>query len=390
MTPTRDPSSLRRLSRRDFLKLSGLTGLAALAAGCGVDRTAMATPVPAATASPTPSLAVPPAPSPTATPAWRSLVALGRADGYDPAALRTELERMFDSLGGLGGLVRPGARVGIKPNLTGETWWDAQLPVPATELFATHPAVVQALAEILLDAGAAQVTVMEGLGDALIFSRWGYVDMARPLGLSLVDLCNPAPYVSFKPFPVGPKYSVYDSFYLNGLLNELDVFISVAKMKCHVTAGVTLSMKNLFGIAPIAPYRRHADDNNRSAFHDTAAFDRRVPRVIVDLNLARPIHLAIIDGVRTAEAGAGPWDAGLSPVRPGVLVAGRDAVATDAVAAAVMGFEPAAPSGSPPFVGGENHLALANDLGLGTNRLAEIGVTGPQIDEVRFLFQPVK
>jgi uncharacterized protein (DUF362 family) len=297
---------------------------------------------------------------------------------------------MLESLGGLGDLVRPGARVGIKPNLTGETWWDAGLPVPSTELFATHPALVQALAEILLDAGAGKVTVMEGLGDPLIFSRWGYVQMAKELGLDLVDLCSPAPYLQFKPSPVGPKFNIYDSFYLNGLLKELDIFISVGKMKCHATTGVTLSLKNLFGIAPISLYRRHAEDNNRSAFHDTAAFDRRVPRIILDLNLARPIHLALIDGVLTGEGGAGPWDAGLSPVRPGVLVAGRDPVAADAVAAAIMGFDPAAPSGSPPFIGGENHLALAHDQGLGTNQLSEIGVTGPQVRDVLFPFKTVE
>jgi uncharacterized protein (DUF362 family) len=80
------------------------------------------------------------------------MAAIGRAASYDPALLRTELERMLEGIGGLADLVRPGARVAIKPNLTGGTWWDASLPAPAPELFVTHPALVQALAEILLDA----------------------------------------------------------------------------------------------------------------------------------------------------------------------------------------------------------------------------------------------
>ena len=377
-----------RLSRRDFLKLCGLSGLGLFLSGCGAGANQPEPAPPASTTSS--SQAAAPIPTATPAPVYRAQVAIGRVRSYDPQALRAELERMLESLGGLGDLVRPGAKVGIKPNLTGETWWDAGLPVPATELFATHPSLVQALAELLLDAGAGKVTVMEGLGDPLIFSRWGYVEMAKPVGLDLVDLCCPAPYLQFIPFPVGPKYNIYDSFYLNGLLKELDVFISVGKMKCHATTGVTLSLKNLFGIAPISHYRRSEQDNNRSAFHDTAAFDRRVPRVILDLNLARPVHLALIDGVLTGEGGAGPWDAGLSPVRPGVLVAGRDAVAVDAVAATIMGFDPAAPSGSLPFTGGENHLALAHDQGLGTNQLSEIGITGPQVRDVLFPFKTVK
>jgi len=390
LNPLRKSTSYRRLSRRDFLKLGGLSGLGLLLSGCGLGGSGTEPAPPAATAEATSGLIATPAPTSTPAPAPRARVAIGQARSYAPQGLRTELERMLESLGGLGDLVRPGARVGIKPNLTGETWWDTGLPVPSTELVATHPALVQALAEILLDAGAGKVTVMEGLGDPLIFSRWGYVEMAKELGLDLVDLCSPAPYLQFKPFPVGPKFNIYDSFYLNGLLKELDIFISVGKMKCHATTGVTLSLKNLFGIAPISLYRRHAEDNNRSAFHDTAAFDRRVPRIILDLNLARPIHLALIDGVLTGEGGAGPWDAGLSPVRPGVLVAGRDPVAADAVAAAIMGFDPAAPSGSPPFIGGENHLALAHDQGLGTNQLSEIGVTGPQVRDVLFPFKTVE
>ena len=67
-----------------------------------------------------------------------------------------------------------------------------------------------------------------------------------------------------------------------------------------------------------------------------------MPRVVVDLNRVRPIHLALIDGIKTVEAGEGPWIKTMAPVAPGVLVAGKNPVATDAVAAAVMGFDPTA------------------------------------------------
>jgi uncharacterized protein (DUF362 family) len=378
------------LNRRQFLQLLGLSGASAFLAGCNPFKPPVSTP-PTATLAPAagPTSTVLPSPTATAVPSYKSLVAIGQAGSYAAAPIRAQLQSMLEGIGGLKDLVKPGAHVGIKPNLTGGTWWDASLPAPAPELFVTHPALVGELVRLLYEAGAGKVTIMEGLGDARIYSQWGYTDMAAAVGAELVDLCSPAPYADFRLFPVGPTFQVYDSFYLNPILSELDLFISVAKMKCHATTGVTLSLKNLFGIAPIQFYRRHVEDNNRSAFHDTQAFDRRVPRVIVDLNLARPTHLALIDGIFSGDAGAGPWDPGLRPIRPGLLIASRDAVAADAVAASLMGFDPAAPSGSHPFTGGENHLALAAAAGLGTHDLSTIGVLGPRIQDVRFPFQTV-
>jgi uncharacterized protein (DUF362 family) len=376
------------LDRRQFLKLLGISGLAAMLQGCGLGKlTGAATPtsLPAVfTATGTPP------PTPTATPIYRSHVAIGQAVSYDVNELRRRLQAMFDGLGGLADVIQPGARIGIKPNLTGGTWWDSSLPVPAAELFEVHPALVQALGELLVDAGAGPLMIMEGLGDPAAFATWGYTDVAARLNARLVDLCFPAPYKDFGVFPVGKGWKVYDTFYMNALLREVDVFISVAKMKVHSTTGVTLALKNLFGIPPISGYKRSKDDTNRSAFHESTTYDRRVPGVIVDLNLARPVHFALIDGVRTAEAGAGPWDKGYGPVRPGLLVAGKDPVATDAVAAALMGFDPQAPSGSHPFEYADNHLDLASQAGLGTNHLGEIGVIGRPIAEVAFPFKPVR
>jgi uncharacterized protein (DUF362 family) len=77
-------------------------------------------------------------------------------------------------------------------------------------------------------------------------------------------------------------------------------------------------------------------------------------------------------------------------IAPGVLIAGKQALATDAVAAAVMGFDPRADYPSVPFLHGDNHLNLAVERKLGTNRLDEIAVAGASIDEVRRQFKPAK
>jgi len=348
---------------------------------------AVATATTPATLAPAPSPTVR-LPTPTPTPVPRAQVALGQARSYAPSIVRSQLQAMLDSLGGLSDLVRPGARVGIKVNLTGGTWWDSPDKPPATETFVTHPAVVGALGQLLLDLGARKLYIMDGAADDTCWVKWGYAAMAKPLGADLVNLCQPAPYPGFADFAVGPRAAIYDAFSLNGRVRDVDVFISVAKLKTHSVMGVTLALKNLVGLTPLPGYKLKPADTARSALHGRAAYDKRLPRVIMDLNLARPVHLAVIDGIYTCEGGAGPWDTTLSQVRLGVLVASRDVVAADAVGTALMGFDPAAASQTAPFVHTDNYLALAQSLGLGTHRLEDIGVAGGSLEQLRRAFKP--
>ncbi len=396
MKPNRLQLPSKPMSRRQFLRHVGEAGAGLLLAACAPDQKAQptlpATPTQAPTATPLPPSATPTAtaiPTVTATPLppARASVAIGQAQTYDQALIRQQLESMLDGLGGLSDLVKPGARVGIKVNLTGATWWDGEGKPKATEYFVTHPAVAGALGELLRDAGASELYIVDGIVDETCWDKWGYTEMAQPLQARLVNLCKPEPYSAYKTFFVGENWQIDDRFYLHPLLDELDVFVSVAKLKVHSTTGVTLSMKNLVGLAPIEEYRLKETDTNRSALHGSATFDTRMPRVILDLNRARPVHLAVIDGVITCEGGPGPWQE-LNQIWPGVLVAGKEPLATDAVSTALMGYDPGAPSGSLPFLHGENHLALAADMGLGTNQLSEIRVVGPAIQEVAYKFKP--
>jgi hypothetical protein len=68
-------------------------------------------------------------------------------------------------------------------------------------------------------------------------------------------------------------------------------------------------------------------------------------------------------------------------------VAGFNAVSTDAVAAAVMGFDPRAPHFTAPFETRENHLLLAEQTGLGTADLSRIEVRGLRVEDVRTPFR---
>jgi hypothetical protein len=156
----------------------------------------------------------------------------------------------------------------------------------------------------------------------------------------------------FVTFSVGPSWQIYDVFYMNSVLKS-----------------VTLSLKNLIGLVPISLYRQDGNQNCRSAFYESTQYDQCLPRVVIDLNLARPVHLALIDGIKTVEGEAGAWERSYNPVPPGLVTASKSRVAADAVSTAVMGFDPNRSSGSYPFSYADNHLALAREAGLGTNRL---------------------
>jgi len=82
-----------------------------------------------------------------------------------------------------------------------------------------------------------------------------------------------------------------------------------------------------------------------------------------------------------------PDQSGLhAAVHPGVLIAGRNCVCTDAVGTAVMGFDPFADRGTPPFETSDNMLRLAEHLGVGTRDLKRIELVGTPISKARFMY----
>ena len=108
-----------------------------------------------------------------------------------------------------------------------------------------------------------------------------------------------------------------------------------------------------------------------------------MPRCVADLVAARPIHLAIIDGVES-QTTVETVSRNATYVKPHLLVAGTNAVCVDAVGAAVMGFDPMADRGSLPFERCDSTLRLAEELGVGTRDLKRIEVIGGRISDLVF------
>jgi uncharacterized protein (DUF362 family) len=345
-------------------------------------------------------------------------VAVARCATYDNNVLLATFSAVFDQLGGLGRIVG-GKTVTIKLNLTGSPALRIQgKPLGVTHY--THPRTAGALAHLLGKAGARRVRFVEScwatagpLEEYLLDSGWNIRTLLSAAnGVEFENtnaLGKSKSYSRLKCPHGGYLFSAYD---LNRAYEDTDVFVSMAKLKDHETCGVTLAMKNCFGITPASIYgddARAAEPNesptkgrltvlhqgkrgpstsapqelNPSSSRDPGY---RVPRITADLVAARPIDLAIVDGVETIAGGEGPWIEGVRPVKPGVLIAGTNPVTTDAVAAAIMGYDPAAPRGVKPFGKCDNTLLLAESLGIGSTDLKRIEVRGTPITEVVYRF----
>lgn len=310
-------------------------------------------------------------------------VAATQSDTYDSQFIRGRVEHLFDSLGGISDVVGPGDKVAIKINLTGGSAWvnDPNLNgVDIRECAWTHPEVLRAVGELLIDAGVnpADLFIVEALWDYSCYQDYGYQEVQQYLGAGMVNLNQASPYSGFASISTGPDHFYYDSFTLNRILDEVDAFVSIPKMKQHYEAGVTHSMKNLVGITPLSLYQIPSQQGYRSAIHyEGGAIGYHLPRSICDLNMARPVNLAVIDGVKNAIGGEGPWNETFEPYESGLLLAGKDSVATDSIASYVMGNDPEAPTLQRPAGGTcDNHLYLAAGIGMGINELAEIQLVG--------------
>ena len=365
--PAQTPAGVGQsaISRREFLKGVGALAAGLALAGCGVE------------------------PAPQNLTGSSPVVAIAKAANYDRALIRKQMETLLDAIGGVQDVLAHGTRVAIKTNLTGGIQSGSLPGISEIESFLTHPEVVRAVAELLRDAGAKEIFIVEAVYEKESWPYYGYETMAKEVGATLVDLNYAEPYADFAKTSPGTQPLIYEEFQFNPILNEIDAFVSVSKMKCHNTAGVTHSMKNLFGLVPYRFYEINKGDRYRSAFHGPAnETRRRLPQVIMDLNVARPVNLSIIDGVLTSEAGEGPWIPAMGPIKSGLLMAGKNALATDSVATAAMGFDPTADYPDEPFVHANNHLNIAVKLGMGTNKLDEIKVVGEKLADVTQQFKP--
>jgi len=136
--------------------------------------------------------------------------------------------------------------------------------------------------------------------------------------------------------------------------------ISAAKLKTHNETGVSLGMKNMFGLLP---------EKLKFKYHL-----RGISKVVVDINTVLRSKLTVIDGFYALE-GTGPTSG--APVKMDVVIAGKDPVATDAIGCRVMGINPEE----------IYHIRRAYEKSLGEIDKTKIELVGNRLEEVMRKFR---
>ena len=154
---------------------------------------------------------------------------------------------------------------------------------------------------------------------------------------------------------------MFDRYPLPQRAVEADAFISVQKVKNHAFMGVTLAMKNLFGLMCVPPGGRP-----RAYYHHLV----RMPYMLADLGRIFNPALNILDAmVCQAEE---EWGPGKYPQVPNTLIAGDHVIATDACATHLMGHDPLSDWLTEPFHRDRNSIRVAAEGGFGTVDLNQI------------------
>jgi uncharacterized protein (DUF362 family) len=281
------------MNRREFIKVSAVASLSSLVGGCRPsvrwDRDAYRKPA-------------------------TSRVAILEARNYQ-ASLEDIIRRGIH----LFKLDLKGKRILLKPNL---------VEFDPKGVINTHPAVIEAAIRSFRRLGAREVVVAEGPGhrrdSEYLLTASGIYDVINEHRVRYVDLnTDDVRLTKFR-----SSFTNLRQLYLPETLFNADLLVSMPKLKTHHWAGVTLSLKNMFGVVPGSVYGWPKNVLHWAGIHGS----------ILDINSSLPIpQFAIVDGIVGME-GNGPIQG--QAKQSGVLILGDDLVATDATAARLMKIEP--------------------------------------------------
>jgi uncharacterized protein (DUF362 family)/Pyruvate/2-oxoacid:ferredoxin oxidoreductase delta subunit len=210
----------------------------------------------------------------------------------------------------------------LKPNLLSSTR-------EPEEHVNTHPAVVRALAEQLIEEFSCEVAIGDSSGSFTRGSTRRALERSRMLEVAgAVGACIYNVDAQPRHVAVHPGSRIYREIPLPANLDRFDLIISVAKLKTHVLTYTTGPVKNMLGLVP---------GGAKKQAHMKAPHPGEFATLLCDLYAALPRAVAFVDGIVGME-GKGPSNGGLRHME--LLAASTDPVALDSFCAEAMGFEP--------------------------------------------------
>jgi uncharacterized protein (DUF362 family) len=191
----------------------------------------------------------------------------------------------------------------------------------------TDAQLIGAAAEAFLRLDAASVIVAEGPGHHrdtdLLIHETGLADQLRQRKLAFVDL-NRDELIKTK---LQANYSGLGHLWLPRSVLAAGFIVSMPKVKTHHWTGVTLSMKNMFGIVP----------GNRYGWPKNVLHWAGIHESVLDICATVRPHFVIADGVVGME-GDGPLNGTAKELH--TILLSDDPVAADSTLARLLGWEP--------------------------------------------------
>ena len=264
------------------------------------------------------------------------------------------IRALVEQMGGMGRFVRPGERIVLKANLL--------RAAPPESAICTHPAVVEAVARLVKEAGGTPV-ICDSPGGALhkeavlrsLYEKTGMAAAAAAAGAEL-SMDSSTRTVSL------PEGKVLRQAEIITPVAEADGVIDLCKMKTHVLMSMTGAVKNLFGVIPgLSKVGYHATHPDHETFAD----------VLLDLTGYVKPRLSLMDGILAME-GDGPGSSGI-PRQAGLLLAAANPLALDTAAGAIMNL----PRQDNPV------LLAAERRGLTPCRMEDVELIGGTVEELR-------
>ncbi|UCE11712.1 MAG: DUF362 domain-containing protein [Candidatus Thorarchaeota archaeon] len=305
--------------------------------------------------------------------------------------IRNAVEESISLLGGIESFIQPEDTVVIKPNLV--------FGLPPFTGFTTDPPVVEAIIRLCQKMNPSEVSIAEGSGGIdtrLAFRASGFTELAEKYGVNLVDL-NESPTTKI----AVPGGECVQELQVPRLILESDVIINVPKLKLYKRAPehqdwASLAVKNLLGALPgkgeyssTQPSGFCVDlspeflTTEGKYYHPTylkwwspRGEKRRIhanlAQGLVDVNLVIKPVLNVVDGVIVNNDVDMKRTKGMDPFELNTILASRDPLALDFVAARIGGLNPFDVS----------YLRLAAERGVGESDFAQIQLVGTQLEKV--------
>ncbi len=242
-------------------------------------------------------------------------VSISKCSSYQLEEVQTAVLKCLDAIGGISSIIKPGDKVMIKPNmLQGRSPDDA---------ITTHPAVVEAVVNIVKDAGAIPL-----IGDSPGGPARGMESFWDITGFSDVSKRTDANLVNFEKTGSNKMSRNNIEYRISKKVLDADVIINLPKIKTHGLTIFTCAVKNMYGVVP---------GLIKTEYHKKAPNPSKFAEYVVDIYALSKPQLNIVDGIIGMD-GTGP-SAG-NPKELGMILASTDGVAVDVLLCDMLGKDP--------------------------------------------------